>query len=131
MWIYRGIAIEEGKEVSLENIGNSWSLSREVAESRASEMASFHGYPTQVVLEAKISEPNIDWARTIGQAKNASFAAEQEVVIKANQTFEIEIHVDGDYTEATATTQWTIDETCSEYEGDDIESEIASFIEAI
>jgi hypothetical protein len=131
MWIYRGIAIEEGKEVNLENIGNSWSLSREVAEARASEMASFHGYPTQVIIEAKVNESNIDWVRTIGQAKNASFAAEQEVVIKAAQTFEIEIHIDGDYTDAIATTQWTIDETCSEYEGDDIDSEIVLFIEAI
>jgi hypothetical protein len=131
MWIYRGIAIQEGKEVNLANIGNSWSLNREVAEARALEMASFHGYPTQVVIEAKVNVPNIDWARTIGQSKNASFASEQEVVLKAGQTFEIEIHVDGTYTEATATTQWTIDETCSEYEGDNLDSEITSFIEAI
>lgn len=65
MRIYRGIALNEGEKINVENIGCSWSLDDEYADKHADGVKESLGKDGFVILFAEVDETEIDWLNTL------------------------------------------------------------------
>src|SRR5690606_38444205 len=82
MKIYRSILLNEGEEIKTDNLGCSWTLCEIFAEDHANDINNHLGKDGFVVLEAEISENDIDWDNTLFAMENRKH--EFEVVIMGN-----------------------------------------------
>lgn len=88
MKIYRSILLNEGESINKENIGRSWTLCEIFAEDHANDINNALGKDGIVILEAEISESDIDWNNTLFAMDKRSH--EYEVVLN---DFEIEVRI--------------------------------------
>jgi len=65
MKIYRSILLNEGEEINTENLGCSWTLCEIFAEDHAKDINGYLGKDGFVILQAEVSEDNIDWSNTL------------------------------------------------------------------
>ena len=79
MKIYRSILLNEGEEINTENLGCSWTLCEIFAEDHAKDINGHLGKEGFVILQAEVSEDDIDWSNTLHAMENRE--NEFEVVI--------------------------------------------------
>ena|SRR5690554_2785912 len=79
MKIYRSILLNEGEEINTDNLGCSWTLCEIFAEDHAKDINGHLGKDGFVILQADVSEDDIDWSNTLHAMENRE--NEFEVVI--------------------------------------------------
>lgn len=70
MKIYRSILLNEGEEINTENLGCSWTLCEIFAEDHAKDINGHLGKDGFVILQAEVSEDDIDWSNTLFAMEN-------------------------------------------------------------
>ena len=82
MKIYRSILLNEGEEINTDNLGCSWTLCEIFAEDHAKDINNHLGKDGFVILQAEITDDDIDWSNTLFAMENRE--NEFEVVVWGN-----------------------------------------------
>lgn len=82
MKIYRSILLNEGEEINTDNLGCSWTLCEIFAEDHAKDINNHLDKDGFVILQAEITDEDIDWSNTLHAMENRK--NEFEVVVWGN-----------------------------------------------
>jgi len=120
MKIYRSILLNEGEEINTTNLGCSWTLCEIFAEDHAKDINNHLGKDGFVILQAEITDDDIDWSNTLFAMENRE--NEFEVVIygdiKATVRMVDGIDFDEDQEFEGSTGNDEFEDYCENYEGD-------------
>ena len=120
MKIYRSILLNEGEEINTENLGCSWTLCEIFAEDHAKDINGHLGKDGFVILQAEVSEDDIDWSNTLFAMENRENEFEVVIMgdIKATVRMVEGIDFDEDMIIEGNAGDNTFEDYCDNYDGD-------------
>ena len=120
MKVYRSILLNEGEEINTENLGCSWTLCEIFAEDHAKDINGYLEKDGFVILQAEISEDNIDWSNTLHAMEERKH--EFEVVLRGDVSATVRMVEGVDFDEEMiiegSTGNNTFEDYNDNYEGD-------------